>query len=72
MNALFIVQIVIIGLCSFSANSLFSELLPGPLFVSKVFLSKNLSCFGFLAIVNTLSCNTLSEAVLLDKSIKSL
>ena len=29
------------------------------------------SIFGFLAILNVLSCNTLSESVLLGKSIKS-
>ena len=62
-------------MCNSSANYWFSELIPFSLYLAEDFLSKQLwtiearhlsypICFGSLAILNALSCNTLSEAVL--------
>ena len=75
-------NVIIIDLWSFSANSLFFMISLLTTLPPTVFLSKNVWaiearplwypwCFGFLAILNALSCNPLSEAYLLGKSLKS-
>ena len=72
----YVILLLNVGYCKVTFNSRFICTCNGTtrrLFI-KTFVnhcSKNSSCFGFLAILNALLLNTLSEAVVVGKSLKS-